>query len=182
MKLVPLLVTCWICASTRVSLELLKVLLIVLHLSLSLFQAQDECSFDGRINSLRCQGVSLREVQSGLKQIGTQVQNVFVNFCDIPAISEPLLKDDHQPIKIRAVAIMNSGLKELGLDALVGLESALESLDLSGNQLQSVPRAVLNLTRLTHLDLSRNQIGLLPHGSAFNNLNGLVSLKLGGNM
>ena len=43
-------------------------------------------------------------------------------------------------------------------DALSGLESSLEHLDLSGNALEIIPEAVLALPRLSSLDLAGNAI------------------------
>ena len=72
--------------------------------------------------------------------------------------------------------------RSLSEDALAGLESSLEHLDLSGNGLESIPEAVLALPRLSSLDLAGNAITTLPDGSAFNHLNALLSLDLSDNL
>jgi Leucine-rich repeat (LRR) protein len=59
--------------------------------------------------------------------------------------------------------------------------AALSHLDLSGNELEVVPESVLQLTFLQSLNLADNRIFKLPPGSAFNSLNALTYLDLGGN-
>jgi Leucine-rich repeat (LRR) protein len=77
--------------------------------------------------------------------------------------------------------VVNSGVERVAHEAFLGLEDLLEHLDLSGNKLEAIPSAVLNLTRLLSLDVSRNRIRTMPHGAAFNNLNTLVRLDLANN-
>jgi internalin A len=61
----------------------------------------------------------------------------------------------------------------------VGNLTALTTLDLSGNQLTAVPEPVGNLTALTWLDLSGNQLTAVPE--SVGNLTALTWLDLSGN-
>ncbi len=73
--------------------------------------------------------------------------------------------------------------RHLSADAFDGLGDTLEHLDLSGNDLETIPAAVLaGLPRLSALDLGGNSIATLPDGSAFNNLNALLRLDLSDNL
>ncbi|XP_046362283.2 leucine-rich repeat and immunoglobulin-like domain containing-NOGO receptor-interacting protein 4 [Haliotis rufescens] len=68
---------------------------------------------------------------------------------------------------------------KMSVDVFRGVES-ITSLDLSGNRLSDVPRALNSLTHLQKLDLSFNHIKSLQSG-AFSKLNKLHSLLLVGN-
>ena len=57
----------------------------------------------------------------------------------------------------------------------------LTHLDFSGNELEFVPEAVLQLSALQSLNLADNKILKLPPGSAFNSLNSLTFLDLSNN-
>ena len=91
-------------------------------------------------------------------------------------------KAKNKTVKMKEMSIVNSGLVSVSPNALDGFDfNELESIDLSWNELKSVPQVVLRLGKLRHLDLSHNKIFSLPPGSSFNNLNALATLKLSGN-
>ena len=91
-------------------------------------------------------------------------------------------KAKNKTVKMKEISIVNSGLVSVSPNALDGFDfNELESIDLSWNELKSVPQVVLRLGKLWHLDLSLNKIFSLPPGSSFNNLNALATLKLSGN-
>ena len=149
--------------------------------------ADTNCFFDDRMDALRCRGSDLAAIRSAVGQKLGQIAVLDINFCEVPEIAEPLFvaPDSSDPdltsTDLRSVSIVNSGLEVIAEDAFAGVGGQLEELDLSGNLLADLPTAVLNLTRLVTLDLSRNRIGKLPHGSAFNSLNTLVRLDLSEN-
>jgi Leucine-rich repeat (LRR) protein len=141
------------------------------------------CSFDDRMNSLRCQDADWRTVRARLGEVQAEVTSIFVNFCRIRSLPDRAFSSNSSRSSsiVSRVSVVNSGLESVAENAFAGLEDRLEHLDLSCNRLETLPAAVLVLHRLVSLDLSRNRIGRLPHGSAFNNLNAIVSLDLSGN-
>lgn len=144
--------------------------------------SRPRCLFDDRMNSLRCRETDYRTVQKSVNEIIFEISILDINFCDLRAISSPLLADNRTMSKLTTVSIVNSGVESMGEDTFKGLEEQLEHLDLSGNDLEQIPKAVLNLSKLIALDLSRNRILALPHGSAFNNMITLVTLNLAENL
>lgn len=144
-------------------------------------KSESQCFFDDRMHALRCRNTDLRHIQSGIDQLIFEIFVLDINFCDVSAIMEPLI-GNHSMSELRTVTLVNSGLATIAENAFMGLEDHLEHLDLSGNRLTRVPRAILNMVKLISLDLSHNQIRALPPGSAFNNLNTLVRLDLSENL
>ncbi|ERM98843.1 hypothetical protein AMTR_s00216p00012980, partial [Amborella trichopoda] len=62
----------------------------------------------------------------------------------------------------------------------IGLLSCLETLDLSGNQLRSIPFSLGNLSHFKEFDLSYNQFnGTIPH--FLGSLSSLEAIHLTGN-
>ncbi|XP_059089388.1 uncharacterized protein LOC131885375 [Tigriopus californicus] len=141
---------------------------------------ESQCFFDDRMHALRCRNTDLRHIQSGIDQLIFEIFVLDINFCDVSTLMEPLI-GNHSMSELRTVTLVNSGLAEIAENAFMGLEDHLEHLDLSGNRLTNVPKAILNMVKLISLDLSHNQIRVLPPGSAFNNLNTLVRLDLSEN-
>ncbi|CAH1397409.1 unnamed protein product [Nezara viridula] len=79
------------------------------------------------------------------------------------------------------VYLSQNGLEEIHIDAFAGLESTLEYLDLGGNLLQEVPKALSRLKKLKYLYLPSNNISHIPNDT-FNNYSGtLGALSLHGN-
>ncbi len=158
---------------------MIRTALLVLLPLFTATRASKPCILDDRLNSLRCHETDFRTVRSALAEVYRDIFSLRIDFCDIRVVTEPLLKDEADTSDLRDIALVNSGLEAMAEDTFVGFEVVLERLDLSGNRLSHLPTAILNLTRLASLDLSNNRIKQLPHGSAFNNLNALVSLNLG---
>ena len=145
-------------------------------------QQERPCLFDDRMNSLRCREAEYRTVQKSINSIIFEISILDINFCDMRSISSPLLANNRTMSRLTTVSVVNSGVTDMVKDTFKGLEEQLEHLDLSGNDLEQIPDAVLNLSKLITLDLSRNRIVTLPHGSAFNNLITLVTLNLAENL
>jgi Leucine-rich repeat (LRR) protein len=155
---------------------------LTLSTSISTAASTSSCLFDERMNALRCRDADLRTVSRGVNDLVHELDVLDANFCHIGSIEGPLLSNGNATVsRLATVNIVNSELESVSDDAFHGLEETMEHLDLSGNLLESIPGAVLHLVRLVSLDLSRNRIAQLPHGSAFNHLNTLVVLNLAEN-
>ena len=65
-----------------------------------------------------------------------------------------------KPGSVNANTNLNRGLE--AVPAEIGLLTALERLDLSGNYLNDLPTEVSLLQKLEYLDLARNEFSILP--------------------
>jgi Leucine-rich repeat (LRR) protein len=79
--------------------------------------------------------------------------------------------------KLRQLQMGRNQLSELPDDALAGC-TVLESLDLSTNRLERLPKSIADCVALNNMDLSSNQLTSLPDLSAFKSM---VILKLSSN-
>lgn len=140
-------------------LTMMGLILVTVLVDISLGDSDDEgsCYLDGRLSSLRCENsCEWRTVRSRLNATTDSVlDNIFVNYCDIRVIPSPLLLEFAEK-NIRKIVVANSGLQRLSANSFSGLETVLEVLDLSNNGLTTFPKALLNLTRLTSLDLRKD--------------------------
>ena len=133
------------------------------------------------LDGARCQMVNATIIGSFLvtlkAQLGNRSLDLEIINCTVPVVDRTLLA--HTPI--RRLRINWSGLEKVLPDGFKGLENVLEELELSHNQLQEIPVAISNLTLLSRLDLSRNNIRSLPQGSVFFHLLKLRHLNLNHN-
>lgn len=93
------------------------------------------------------------------------------NFTEIP---EDFFSDLHG---LNNLGLNNVGLKGISTDGLEFLEDSLKELSLRGNKLRSIPIAVVNLQNLESLDLTDNDISLIPDDTARSMESGLRSLS-----
>ena len=143
----------------------------------------NECLIDTRVSMLRCAFVSIDHIQEALDQWDLKgIKRLSILYGAFKKIDRLTLSSTSKILQMSEISISNCGLEELNEQALDGFDyNELESIDLSWNALTQMPRIVLRLGRLRHLDLSHNQIFKLPPGSSFNSLNALATLKLSGN-
>lgn len=92
-------------------------------------------------------------------------------FTEIP---EDFFSDLHGLINL---GLNNVGLKAISTDGLEFLEDSLKELSLRENKLRSIPVAVVNLHNLESLDLTDNEISLIPDDTACSMESGLRSLS-----
>ena len=146
-----------------------------------------KCVADTRVSTLRCVSVSLDVLQATLGKLDKSLDDS-LNRLDVSrghdlARINSLAEARTQRLEFTSIAIINSGLEELGSNAFAGFNTGMiEAVDLSWNRLEAFPEVVLTLSKLRLLDLSHNQIYALPPGSSFNSLNALATLKLNGNL
>lgn len=81
---------------------------------------------------------------------------------------------------LRFLSLSDNGLSEVSLAALAPLAANLNYLDLSKNNLTSIPGALSSLSSLRSLDVSRNKIETL-HSLLQNPIPGISTLNLRGN-
>lgn len=76
--------------------------------------------------------------------------------------------------------LKGAGLSNLSIDAFAGLESTIQTLDLSDNQLQRIPTEEINsLVKLEELSIGQNQFQVIAAG-AFNGLGKLRRIDISG--
>ena len=91
-------------------------------------------------------------------------------------------KAKNKTVKMKEISIVNSGLVSVSPNALDGFDfNELESIDLSWNELKSVPQVVLRLEKLRHLDLSHNKVFVTTSWLLVQQFKKIAMLKLSRN-
>lgn len=131
--------------------------------------------------------------------------DIFQDFVIVNSTIPKLQSYMFNNIKTRNLQLSDIGIREIDVNAFLGSESYAETLDISHNQISSLPsrlfsysglltvldvssnqlssisaEAFIGLSKLAYLDLGRNQLQQLP-GQVFSNLPKLETLLLDGN-
>ncbi|VDD92613.1 unnamed protein product, partial [Enterobius vermicularis] len=108
------------------------------------------------------------------------IQVIATNRFLLPPLNNPKPEIRRLPkAEIRSIRLNNCGIKTVAPDAFTNFSDHLEELNLSGNEITTIPQ-LDNLARLITLDFSYNKITEIPE-NCFSNVKLLKNLKLQGN-
>ena len=117
---------------------------------------------------------SIREIPVNPFNGTLSVRDLNLDLNEIRALGPSAFKG----LGLGRVYLSQNGLEEIHADAFTGLENTLEYIDLGGNLLQEVPKALSKLRKLKYLYLPSNNISRIPNDTFNNYSNSLGALSL----
>ncbi|XP_015922576.1 leucine-rich repeat transmembrane protein FLRT3 [Parasteatoda tepidariorum] len=143
------------------------------------------CLFLRDDHSIRCQNTSLLDIAESLHILTAVVLNrphtIEVEDCKgsdrLPTIFESIAQNSG----VQTVRIRRSDLRSLQDQVFIPIANDLKDLDLSHNQLTSLPKAMVVLKVLEHLNLQHNMIVFLKPDGVLDSLPMLKELNLAHN-
>ena len=165
-------------------------ILLFFHLTLAKSEKEDkslhlptsDCVFHNASPAIFCRHTDSLYVQEWLSKNFSvnpkSISEISLRLCDISVLPNMFSIINKN---LDRISVANSKLETILRNTFNQVQDGLRYLDLSGNKLQRIPRAIENITTLEWLNLADNDIGFLPEGPSMFKLYNLRYLNLAWN-